>query len=1002
MTARKHPKTSRDIQHRLMRISNVVATATLASGLAKPALVWANIIKKDENTPTELIQKQVSQVSLTGAADSVTIRQQIEVALSQTNMTIMDAEETIVISAEYTAMILDGLVQALEAYRTDTGELALGVHHLTMGLVIDDTPIDFSMDIEVIDAFNEASVPVQETLEMLNTATSGLPNLNDFPNIQPLSATTINAAFAQDGSEGNGEIATPYQISTPAQLDAMRNELSGHYILMNDIDLSGYANWVPIGTWSGSTSNLTAFSGSLTGALDGEVVHKISGLTLQGASTASYQGLFGMTYDASISNLVISGKISLPTVSTVGLLAGYSTGTTITNVGSEGEITARGSSGGLLGSAQNMTIKDSYSNVNVTTTGGTWTGGFVGVMNTSTIDNCYATGNIIAANFVGGFGGYMQDTQIMNSYASGNVRANSHAGGFVGVLDMSEISHAYALGDVTVTANHIGQSAGGLVGTMQYGVIATNCFATGNIVGSGTSQSGAGIDGYSGGLVGYVSSNYDANYEEKIDTIITNCYATGNVSEAINTGALIGLYSGEHLTVINSYATGIVNGKGYPGDQSSRAGGIVGSDTSGVYVIGSNAVITNSFAISPSITAAQTGAITVGFPTNGDNYRWSELTFNGTTSTINDSASIQGQMKTARELNDIDTFINAGWVFDEDNWYWDDTQKRPLIYGIDHSVQDPHMPEFGMVTKAGMAEQEVPYTGVAYEFAIDDLFDLVQFAKEGDFVYTVNGQPADIVNGKLSFTAAGTYEVVAVPLNVEDTPWGTILPQHTATSVITIVALDEDALENAELSIVHVAGDEHISLEEAKTASAMITGTYVLPEDVVKSSLVITVNGVTYQALLNPDGTWSAEVLMSDLLADADRKVEAVLTITDDDGNTGELADSMSYTIEKKKEDNPSDTDKDKKPATVLPGDKDTDDIQTPKTDTGRKVEEPSSEPDQSVTAADSISERQKLPEAGDVSGLLTGLGAGLTATGGALLAKRRKKGKASNKRKKK
>jgi len=37
------------------------------------------------------------------------------------------------------------------------------------------------------------------------------------------------------------------EVWTAEDLDNVRNNLSGEYIQMADIDLSGYTNWVPIG-----------------------------------------------------------------------------------------------------------------------------------------------------------------------------------------------------------------------------------------------------------------------------------------------------------------------------------------------------------------------------------------------------------------------------------------------------------------------------------------------------------------------------------------------------------------------------------------------------------------------------------------------------------------------------------------------------------------------------------------------------------------------------------
>ena len=46
---------------------------------------------------------------------------------------------------------------------------------------------------------------------------------------------------------GDGTKDAPWQITTPEQLDAVRKHLGGNFILTADIDLSGYANWEPIG-----------------------------------------------------------------------------------------------------------------------------------------------------------------------------------------------------------------------------------------------------------------------------------------------------------------------------------------------------------------------------------------------------------------------------------------------------------------------------------------------------------------------------------------------------------------------------------------------------------------------------------------------------------------------------------------------------------------------------------------------------------------------------------
>jgi hypothetical protein len=69
-----------------------------------------------------------------------------------------------------------------------------------------------------------------------------------------LSMGSVNAQFAG----GNGSAEQPYQIATAEQLETLAslvnagdyNYFSKHYILNNDIDISGYAageGWEPIG-----------------------------------------------------------------------------------------------------------------------------------------------------------------------------------------------------------------------------------------------------------------------------------------------------------------------------------------------------------------------------------------------------------------------------------------------------------------------------------------------------------------------------------------------------------------------------------------------------------------------------------------------------------------------------------------------------------------------------------------------------------------------------------
>ena len=80
-------------------------------------------------------------------------------------------------------------------------------------------------------------------------------------------------------------------IKSADDLNNIRNNLSGKYILMNDIDLSSYDNWDPIG----DTSN------RFNGIFDGNG-YVIKNLTIN-RPTEDNVGLFGYTVSANIQNV---------------------------------------------------------------------------------------------------------------------------------------------------------------------------------------------------------------------------------------------------------------------------------------------------------------------------------------------------------------------------------------------------------------------------------------------------------------------------------------------------------------------------------------------------------------------------------------------------------------------------------------------------------------------------------------------------------------------------
>jgi hypothetical protein len=223
---------------------------------------------------------------------------------------------------------------------------------------------------------------------------------------------------------GTGTEDDPYIITNQTQLESVKDYLSKHFKLANDIELTfsdGSTGWTPIA--EGNPATATAFTGSLNG--DG---HKITGLWSESASVA--QGLFGKSSGV-IKNLAIAlgaeGITAGTATAYAGGLVGYVTGGNITAcyvTGAEGAQIGGASeaNGGLVGTiAGTTTITDSYAAIDVNSpeTGAPSAGGLVGSITdaSSQITRSYATGSIAGSGAKGGLVGTAETGQIVNSFA---------------------------------------------------------------------------------------------------------------------------------------------------------------------------------------------------------------------------------------------------------------------------------------------------------------------------------------------------------------------------------------------------------------------------------------------------------------------------------------------------------------------------------------------------------------------------------------------------------
>ncbi|URZ17432.1 fibronectin type III domain-containing protein [Clostridium felsineum] len=323
-------------------------------------------------------------------------------------------------------------------------------------------------------------------------------------------------------TSGSGTEADPYIISTVQQLQNINYNLSAHYKLQNDIDLSGL-NWTPIG------NNSVPF----VGVLDGNG-HAIKNLSMNRLGL-ELNGLFGSMSNATVKNLTLS-NVNIIGGKHIGAISGNVTGTSkIDNCSVDGVIntsingTADSYIGGLVGQATgSLNVSNSNSAV-VITGSGNRIGGLVGEI-TGNITNSYATGNITSKSgaYTGGLAGVLGGN-MTTSYATNTVSSQGDfTGGLIGCLG-GTIDQCYSAGNVISTGNNIG----GISGHVDSGSI-KNSFNLAPVTGTS--------------CVGGIQGNGIAS--------IVDCYSVGKISGSSSLGGLTGVNTG----ITNSYYDGITSG----------------------------------------------------------------------------------------------------------------------------------------------------------------------------------------------------------------------------------------------------------------------------------------------------------------------------------------------------------------------------------------------------------------------------------------------------------
>ena len=261
-------------------------------------------------------------------------------------------------------------------------------------------------------------------------------------------------------SSGNGEVDSPYIITTAEELKWFRDEVNrGRNNIcakiadnVEVIDMSTVCHaadksqnleevsWEPIG----NTTN------KYMGTFDGNN-KTITNLYIN--ANQEYSGLFGYTFISTIKNLTFVNANVTNTNSFTGILVGYGYGGTYQNImtSTSCEVNGGDGTGGIAGklagnayncvnyatvqgkeqvgglfssydSSKSITACANYGKV---TASSQWVGGLVGYFNSGTIQDCANYGEVKGTDRVAGMAGYVSQGKIQNVFSYGNVSATN-------------------------------------------------------------------------------------------------------------------------------------------------------------------------------------------------------------------------------------------------------------------------------------------------------------------------------------------------------------------------------------------------------------------------------------------------------------------------------------------------------------------------------------------------------------------------------------------------
>lgn len=275
-------------------------------------------------------------------------------------------------------------------------------------------------------------------------------------------------------------------ISTPAQLQAVTEDLSGIYHVVADIDMADFG-FMTIGgvkyaqiDYSGNHDNYYNAYYPFFGIFDGQG-HAISNLVARKSFSphnelgmpGTFGGLFARLQEADVKDIRLVGP-QIISFEYGGALAGEVVSSKVSGCSALGAYvdgnesgSSSGYAGGFVARAANSEISRSFAAGYVS---GVRAGGFIGFVNNATVRECFASGAVKATNAEsGGFAAYIGgEAAVEDSYTVSEVEGGSGFAGTVGGSDV-RIERCYSAGIAS------GASVGGFIGVSTGAPAITDC-----------------------------------------------------------------------------------------------------------------------------------------------------------------------------------------------------------------------------------------------------------------------------------------------------------------------------------------------------------------------------------------------------------------------------------------------------------------------------------------------------------------------------------------------